>query len=204
MHYARSYHNTTVLPDGSMVTIGGGRGLFDPDQNYSLYADRRTRRVELFDPSSGAWRLGPSEVEDRAYHSTAVLLPDGRVWSGGDDFHADKIHDTAEIYSPPYLFKGARPRITSAPSALAWDATFNVSTRGNPVRAVMMAPNAVTHADEMNARLVPLRLAQRAGGGLTLQAPPNANVAPPGYYMLIVLNDRGVPSVARWVRLGAA
>jgi hypothetical protein len=204
MHFARSYHNTTVLPDGSMVTVGGGRGNFDPEQNYSLYADRRTRKVELWDSSTGTWRLGPSEVEDRAYHSTAVLLPDGRVWSAGDDFHPDKIRDSAEIYSPPYLFKGARPRITAAPSTLAWDATFNVTARGNPVRAVMMAPNAVTHADEMNARLIPLRLGQKTAGALTLQAPPNANVAPPGYYMLFVLNEGGVPSVARWVRLGAA
>ena len=68
----------------------------------------------------------------------------------------------------------------------------------------MMAPSAVTHADEMNARLIPLRLGQKTGGGLTLQAPPNADVAPPGYYMLFVLNEGGVPSMARWVRLGAA
>ena len=109
--------------------------------------------------------------------------------------------DTAEIYEPPYLFKGPRPTITSAPSNIRVGSDFGVQTPdANVTRAVLVAPGSVTHAVDMNQRLIPLALTKRTGC-VDLSAPPNANAAPPGWYMLFLLNAQGVPSVAKFVRL---
>ena len=199
----RSYPNTVLLPDRTMVTIGGD----DRVLNWPL----PERAVELYDPVTGSWRVGPSQVETRAYHSTALLLPDGRVLSTGDDYNptsdgsrtGSSANDTGELYSPPYLFQGPRPVISSAPSAVRWNVPFAVGAPADIDGAVLVAPGAVTHGNDMNQRLVPLQTAAVHPGGLTVQSPPSANVAPPGWYMLFVLND-GVPSIAKWVRLDAA
>ena len=115
-----------------MVTLGGGIGNTVADQNYAIDPNGQQRQVELYDPATKTWRLGPAEIEDRGYHSTALLLPNGRVWSAGDEKHPLEpgggwaLTDTAEIYSPPYLFKGPRPKIVSAPSELRWGDEFGV------------------------------------------------------------------------------
>ncbi|MSO40641.1 MAG: DUF1929 domain-containing protein [Solirubrobacterales bacterium] len=209
LNVGRSHLNAVLLPDGSMVGVGGGRGFGPGIGAYAVYDDGRARQVELYDPADGSWRLGPAEVEDRAYHSTAVLLPDGRVMSAGDDSHpyqangARSLTDTAEIYSPPYLFRGERPSIADAPETIAWGDTFGVRSPSPGVsRAVLMAPSATTHGNDMNQRHVELEVAGREPGqGLDVVAPPQPGVAPPGYYMLFLLDDEGVPSVARWIRL---
>lgn len=197
----RSHANTVLLPDGSMVTVGGGEGT-----DAKLYdVDPRQHQVELYDPATGRWRLGATQAEGRAYHSTALLLPDGRVVSAGDDLNGGSDTDTAEIYSPPYLFRGPRPEIAGAPEAVEFGAPFTVAVAGAPAtRAVLVAPGAVTHAVDMHQRVVPLAGTARPDGGLDLQAPASGELAPPGFYMLFVLTADGVPSVARWVKLGAA
>ena len=208
----RTYANTVLLPDRSMVAVGGNShgSTWPPPE----------RAVELYDPATGSWRLGPKQVETRAYHSTALLLPDGRVLSAGDDFNPSTTgtragsspDDTAEIYSPPYLFDddGARiadedrPAISAAPAGVRWNVPFAVDTPDDVDSAVLVAPSAVTHANDMTQRLVPLQtLEEYPGSGLTLQSPPTAGVAPPGWYMLFLLDD-GVPSIARWIRLDPA
>jgi hypothetical protein len=208
----RSHQNTVLLPDRSMVTIGGGIGYTDADQNYAVDEEGSRRRVELYDRETGEWLLGPAQLEDRAYHSTALLLPDGRVWSAGDDLHgpnpvrARSSEDTAEIYSPPYLFHGPRPRIRRAPRTLHWGDTFGIRAKGmigpRPYRAVLVAPGAPTHGADMHQRVVPLKIRERYGRlGLDAVSPPSTGVAPPGFYMLFVLSKGDVPSVARWVQL---
>ena len=198
---ARSHANTVLLPDGSMVTVGGGTGS-DSTRNRLWTANTNQRQVELWDPVAKTWRLGAAQAESRAYHSTALLLPDGRVMSAGDDYNGGTLQDSAEIYSPPYLFKGARPTITNAPAAIAYNTTFNVDTPDGVTRAALVAPGAVTHATNGNQRYLSLTLSPRAGG-VTLTAPTNANAALPGYYMLFLLSADGVPSVAKWVNLSA-
>lgn len=220
LNLGRSYQNTVLLPDRSMVTVGGGYGEDAEDGIYRIDSDGARRQVELFDPATKRWRLGPAQIEDRGYHATALLLPDGRVFSGGDNKHPlepdgeNSRTDTAEIYSPPYLFKGRRPAIAKAPKKAGWKQTVKVVTRGRSkaTTAVLVAPAATTHGNDMNQRLVPLRakvrkVVRRKGrkrgyNGLEVTMPPSAGVAPPGYYMLFVLNGRDVPSIARWVRLG--
>ncbi len=208
---ARANSNTVLLPDGSMVTVGGGSGYADNGGGggYVTYADGRARQVELYDPATNSWTLGPAQEEDRAYHSTAVLLPDGRVVSGGDDLHPlepngiDSQTDKAEIYSPPYLFKGTRPAIGSAPQAIRWGDAFGIHTTSpNIDKAVLMAPGATTHGFDANQRYVDLKVLDTFDGqGLDVAAPPSSRVAPPGYYMLFLINEDGVPSVADWVRI---
>ena len=208
----RSYPNTVQLPDGSMVTMGGDsrRVEIDPETGDAIWPPPE-RAVELYDPVTGTWQTGPKQAETRAYHSTALLLPDGRVLSTGDDYNptsdgartGSSPNDTGEIYSPPYLFRGPRPVISFAPQALQWNVPFATGTTGAVDEAVLIAPAAVTHGNDMNQRVVPLETVAAHPGGVTLQSPPSANVAPPGWYMLFVLKD-GVPSVAKWVRLDGA
>jgi hypothetical protein len=203
LNVARAHHNTVLLPDGSMVTIGGGIG--DGAVGGHFAANINQRRVELYDPATDTWQRGPSQQETRAYHSTAVLLPSGQVWSSGDNGNpSGATTDTAEIYSPPYLFKGPRPVIKSSPNGIRYGQRFRIRTKdGVGKRAVLIAPGATTHATDMNQRLVPLKLkGYTPGGALEVFAPPNAAVAPPGYYMLFVIDSTGVPSKAEWVRLG--
>lgn len=141
----------------------------------------------------------------RLYHSTALLLPDGRVvLAGGGRLpgppNADQL--SAEVYSPPYLFKGARPTITSAPTTIGYGNSFVVETPEAPSIATvsLVRPGAVTHGFNQDQRFLSLAFEQTIGG-LAVQAPENANLAPPGYYMLFVVATDGVPSVASFVRL---
>jgi hypothetical protein len=201
---ARGHHNTVLLPDGSMVSVGGGFGIRDVGGQYA--AAEEHKQIELYDPVTGQWKLGPAQQELRAYHSTAVLLPDGRVMSAGDDRVDHKHSDTVEFYEPPYLHKGGeRPVISGVQSAVDYAAGFSVTTPStNVARAVLIAPGSTTHASDNSQRSVELQVTERSDGRIGLQAPPNANVAPPGYYMLFLVRADGYPSVARFVHVGGS
>lgn len=208
----RSYHNMVVLPDRSMVAIGGASGFSSEAGNYETSGSLQRRRVEILDPARKRWILGPAQLEDRTYHSVAILLPDGRVWSAGDDVHGPlqdngtSYQDTAEIYSPPYLFRGKRPRLGSVPGVLAHGDRFEVRARRGGARigsAALVAPGAVTHSNDNQQRVIELRKRARSSGRrAALRVPRRAGAAPPGYYMLFGMSRRGVPSVAKWIRIG--
>jgi Domain of unknown function (DUF1929) len=201
---ARAHQNTVLLPDGSMVMVGGGVGDSDPGQAVSAQQWLGTpeqRKVEIRSPLDGKWTLGPAQDETRAYHSTALMLPDGRVMSAGDDWNPDTSTDDAEFYDPPYLFQGARPTLLEMPKAVPYGASFTVKASADARRVVLMAPSAVTHANDMNQHRLELATSG-IDGTLTATAPANADQAVPGYYMLLVLNAQGVPSSAGWIHLG--
>ena len=183
--------NLVQVPDGSAFAIGGNSsGLYNVGQPQTM----------AYDPNADTWTNMAVQSVRRGYHSTAVLLPDGRIMSAGDT-GAGGGRQLIDFYSPPYLFKGPRPTIDTAPAQLGYGDTFGIATSGAPAtRAVLMAPGATTHANEMNARHVELAVST-AAGGLSATA-PTANVAPPGYYMLFLLTSDGIPSVARWVHVG--
>ena len=193
MQFGRRHLNATLLPDGKVLVTGGtaAPGFNDPSGHVDA--------AELWDPATENWTtLASSSGIPRAYHSTALLLPDGRVFStGGND------QPETEIYSPPYLFKGARPTITSAPSSVAYGQSFFVGTPDAAAisKITMLRLSSVTHAFNQSQYINELGFSQTTGG-LDVTAPPNANVAPPGYYLLFILNGSGVPSVAKFVRLG--
>jgi hypothetical protein len=203
LNHARGHLNTVLLPDGGILATGGGLGQA-PDGN--MYADP-VYESELLDRGATAWRDVAKEDDARTYHSTAVLLPDGRVLSAGDD-RQDHVpppqgfgSPTAQIYSPPYLFHGPRPTVTGAPASVRYGDTFRVTTGGTAVsRVVLMHPGAVTHANDMDQRSFELRMTADADG-LTLTAPRDGTIAPPGPYMLFALSADGTPSAARWIRV---
>lgn len=203
LNVARMNFNTVLLPDGSMVTVGGASAI---TPNAWTSTEER-KQVELWDPATNTWRLGAAQAELRTYHSTALLLPSGRVLSAGDDVNGavgqdGTLQDTGEVYSPPYLYRGPRPTTTSVPSSVGLGQTFRAGTPSQIARAVLVAPGAVTHTNDMNQRHVELTITGRAQGThVDLRAPANGNIAPPGYYMLFLLDTKGVPSVARWIRL---
>src|SRR5438477_2165471 len=189
----RKLHNATLLADGTVLVTGGSRGGEDPNNQPKNPA----YQGELWDPATGTWTTMASLTTIRSYHSVALLLPDGRVLSAGGTFGGT----SAEVYSPPYLFNGSRPTIASAPTSIGYDQPFLVETPDatNISKVTMIALSSVTHGFNMGQRICrPLFFA--APGGLTVIAPANANTAPPGYYMLFILNSSGVPSVAKIVQ----
>ncbi len=192
MFNPRSHMNVVQVPDGSAYAIGGN------SQALRLAPRRQTLH---YDPATGRWRGMAFQEPQRAYHSTALLLPDGRIMSAGDNGRTGG-QDRIDFYRPPYLFKGKRPVIDRAPKRLAYGQQFRIRVRRSPAtRAVLMAPAATTHANEMNARHVTLAV-RKTATGLQAVAPSNANLAPAGHYMLFVLNAEGVPSRASWLRVG--
>jgi hypothetical protein len=183
----RSHMNLPILPDGKMLGVGG-TNLNGPQKTSLLY-----------DPAANTWTSMAAQVEERGYHSTALLLPNGQVLSAGDN-KPPGGGSKLELYSPPYMFRGPRPTIDHAPTAVTWNQTFAVDTSNTIARAVLIRPSAVTHTNDMNQRHIELSFTTRFGG-LNVTAPPSANVAPAGHYMLFLLNAADVPSEARWLKI---
>lgn len=189
--------HTVILADGSLFTVGGnasGSSLYDqPVFQAELYARQPT-------DVTGGWTAAAPHTIQAAYHSSAILLPDGRVLLTADDL-GPASQNRVQVYSPPYLFKGHRPRITHAPANVARGQTFALSTDAGSIAAVMLiAPGATTHANDMHQRAIRLR---KTGNGATLSVtlPAQAGLVPPGYYMLFAVNGKGVPSTGRFVRV---
>ncbi len=199
MAFPRSFLNLTNLPDGTVLATGGGT-------DKSGFVDSKAvLQAEDWNPSTGAWTTYAAMTAPRLYHSVAVLLPDGRVYvagGGGDPGVSDQR--SAQIFSPPYLFKGPRPTIGSAPATVKYGASTFVGTpdAASIARVSLIRTGSVTHAFDQNARATSLSFSQTPGG-LNVDMPANRNDVPPGYYMLFLVNGEGVPSVASFVRFPA-
>ncbi len=200
MAHPRRHHNATLLPDRTVLVTGGQREGY----NEHPLDKAGVRPAEIYDPETDTWSTMSRLRVPRGYHSTAVLLPDGRVLVAGTGNGAATDQYNAQIFSPPYLFKGPRPQIESAPESIGYGESFAVATPDAPdVRDVrLIRLGSTTHSFDMNTRLSTLRFTQE-GDGLRVTAPASGNVAPPGHYMLFLLDADGVPSVARIVSLGA-
>jgi hypothetical protein len=193
MHHARAHLNAVILPDKKVLVVGGGQN--------GLYGSP-VLTPELYDPVTEEWIELPSHVYGRMYHSTALLLPDGRVLLAGQDNGPGA--NTGEIWSPPYLFRGKRPELASAPPALGYDVAFTINTpdAASIESVVLMKLATVTHSVNWGQRMVELPFSTTDAGSLIATAPPDASHAPPGHYMLIILSADDVPSVARIVQVG--
>ncbi len=212
MAYGRRQSNLTVLADGTVLATGGNSsGAPLVDMNAGVYA------AELWNPATGQWTTMSSMQVTRQYHSTALLLPDGRVLSAGGGIcgtcdSVGYLNKNAEIFSPPYLFAkdgsgspAPRPTMTSVPSAVTEGSQFTVSTpdAASIAKVALVKLGAVTHSNNMDQRYVPLSFTA-ATGAITVTAPTSVNIAPPGYYMLFIINSAGVPSVAPILRVRGA
>ena len=190
--HRRLLANSVVLPDGKVFVVGGG--LTFKYTNPVLVP-------ELFDPTAEKWSLMAPHQAGRMYHSTALLLPDGRVLCAGQD--SGTLQKYGEIFSPPYLFKGARPSISGAPSTVGHGGTlqFTSPEAADLSTVVLIRPGSCTHEIDTDQRSIPLSFAV-SGTSVTANVPSSVNLGPPGYYMLFAVNRNGVPSVAPWVHVG--
>jgi hypothetical protein len=203
MSAPRRHLNATILPDGTVLVAGGLSGGGFNDLSTGV------RAAELWDPKTDSWSTLASNAVTRGYHSVSLLLPDATVLHGasGDakipgtntPYPNERSH---EIFHPPYLYKGARPVITSAPPVVGYGQVFPISTPNaaqvTEVRWIRLG--SVTHAFDADQRANTLTFAPIAGA-VNVTAPQGPNLAPPGYYQLFILNRNGVPSTGAIIRL---
>lgn len=195
MPHPRLMSDGILLPDGSVfVTNGASRGHAESS------ADAR-KESYIFDLGARTWTTVAESPRERGYHSTAVLLLDGRVLVGGSTGHDfshrdDEFH--LDIYSPPYLSRGPRPQITSIPGTIEYGATFTIGTPDSRSidEVCMIRPCSTSHTNNMDQRRVRLTIVDRGPNGIRCVAPSAEGIAPPGHYMVFILDGDIVPSIA--------
>ena len=203
MSLPRIQMNAVILPTGNVLALGGSAINEDPN-TASLAAD-------LFDPALETWVPAGIATYPRLYHSVGLLMPDATVWVAGSNPDRGTYEEHMEVYSPAYLFASdgnggvipaPRPVITSVPVEIGYGTKFKISSpnAADISSVVLVRPGSTSHAIDMEQRLIGLVFGKR-GSILTATAPPNSNIAPPGYYMLFLIDQTGVPSLAKFVHL---
>jgi hypothetical protein len=202
MSQPRIEMDAVILPTGDVLALGGS--ATDED------AGTASLNADLYNPGSNSFSSAGANSYPRLYHSVALLLPDATVWIAGSNPSRGNYESHMESYRPAYLFNSdgslaTRPTISSTPSNIAWGGQFAVSTpdAANISQVVLVRPGSSTHAFDMDQRLVGMSFTA-GSGSLTVTGPPNSKIAPPGYYMLFLINNNGVPSVASFVQLGSS
>jgi len=219
LNHARWYSSGVLLPDGQILAVGGGDkdDVIDPGTTIAV------RTPELYDPATDKWREVAPHTRDRAYHNSALLLPDMRVLLGGNaplaahyggpnqdqggPFANNDNDPSFEIWSPPYLFRGPRPTVTRVQKGVNFGETFAITTpdAGLIESVLLMRTPSPEHVADSDQRALKLEFTRSGATTLTATAPPSGNVAPPGAYYLVV-NKRSlqgpIPSVAHIVDVG--
>ncbi len=203
------YLNAVLLPDDTVFTTGGSSGY-----RGGKYGDKTRSDLfnsQIYQPDTNAFATAAESTVGRNYHSEAILLPDGRVVTMGSDPLYDEsgkgpgtFEKRIEVYSPPYLFQdGDRPEITGGPEQVKRGTTVDFTTPDatNISKARLVRPSAVTHVLDVDQRSVALDITPGAGDTLGLSIPVKKGLVPSGWYMLFLMDDKGVPSVARWVQV---
>lgn len=197
------YPQVSVLPDDTVLVSGGS-------EDYRGRGDSDILQARLYHPDSDSFTQVADPLVGRNYHSGSVLLPDGRVlFFGSDSLYADKaatrpgeFEQRIEIYTPPYLYRDARPSLSGGPRTIARGGTGTfTSKQAAAVRKVrLVRPSASTHVTDVDQRSIALDFTG-SGGKLTVTVPRNRNLVQSGWYMLFVVDGRGTPSKARWVKV---
>ena len=194
MQEPRAFHDAILLPDGNVLVVGG------------FYKD--TFVPELYNPNSNTWTNMAAHAITRAYHSTALLLPDGRViCSGGTDNDGPGLFKESsefEIWNPYYLFSTARPVINNLATTASYGQQISMNyTSSIPVSHVVIhRTGEQTHSFSYNQISERVELNSNDGANLTFSVPSNPNVLPPGFYMVFLMSTDGVPSIAKWIQIG--
>jgi hypothetical protein len=198
--YQRHWGSSTVLPDGRVFVSGGSPSNNNPINGVSYTS-------ELYDPTANRWTLGATAQRMRLYHSTSLLLPDATVLTMGGATGTLRNQD-AEVYYPPYLFNAdgtpaARPIITGAGMDFLPGQKIRIAV-GDPAgirRVTLIKTGSVTHSFDMDQRFLDLPFTRDPDNALQASLPANAYETPPGFYLLFVINERGVPSEAAILRI---
>jgi hypothetical protein len=203
MHKARAMHDCVLLPDGTVLAIGGC--AIGP----SDFSDHPVAETELFDPATETWTVLARISVPRGYHATAVLLPDGSVANAGRDGEFQPVslryfEPRLEIFKPPYFYKGSRPTLSSVPGSVAYRTshTVFVTSSAGLRDVVLLRTGAVTHGNNMDQRMVTCGFSGTTGA-VTVTMPPNGKVAPPGAYLMFAVDHQGRPSHGALIRIGA-
>lgn len=194
LNYGRMHHNAVLLPDRTVFVCNGSTTGEDPTKS--------ALPAEIYNPATDTWTVVAAQSIPRLYHSTALLLPDGRVVAAGSHPSLTVQELRLEIYSPAYMSQ-TRPVINSAPQSVSYGRTIAIQTsQATSIKWVsLIRPMATTHACDTEQRLVDVPIASKTSTSLTVTVTSNRNLAPPGWYMLFINDDKGVPSVAKWIQL---
>ena len=207
MSVGRRQLNATLLADGTVLVTGGtnASGFNAPP------TDSRVLTAEVWNPATERWSQWSRMSHQRLYHASALLLLDGRLLSvgSGEPAASGLINDrTAEIFSPPYLFNpdgtpATRPTIGDAPVSVSYGQTFTVGTpdAASIAKVTWIRLSSVTHAFNQNQRMNLLNFSATSSSALSIGAPASGNRAPPGHYMLFIVNAQGVPSKGKIIRI---
>ncbi|MEV3992775.1 galactose oxidase-like domain-containing protein [Streptomyces sp. NPDC049837] len=197
------YPSASLMPDDTVLVTGGS-------EDYRGRSDSNVLEARTYDPKTGTYTRVADPRVGRNYHSGSVLLPDGRVMIfGSDSLFADKANtkpgvfeQRIEIYTPPYLFRDSKPRITGGPKTIERgdSGVFETPDATKIKTAKLMRPSAVTHVTDVDQRSIALEM-KKTAKGIEVTVPKNRSLVPSGWYMLFVTDDKGTPSEAVWVEV---
>lgn len=195
LRYARMHHNAVILPNRTVFVCNGSGGEED--------ISKSTLPAEIYNPATNAWTtVETPSVKGRVYHSVVLLLPDGSVLTAGGNPQRGSYENRIELYRPAYMAQ-VRPTISGAPRIAYYNTTITIQTNqaANIKWVHLIRPMAPTHGLDTEQRLVDLPISLKMTSSLNVQITANRNLAPPGYYMLFIVNNSNVPSIASWIKL---
>ncbi|KAK4207409.1 copper radical oxidase [Rhypophila decipiens] len=205
MIHRRRHFNATILPDGSVFVNGGSQGAGFSNHNDPM------KIAELWNPATKTFTEMAPEMFSRCYHGTALLLPDGTVISAGSGEYGgcgpSENHLEAQIFEPPYLFRGGapRPEILTFPEEISYANQFTISifaANKDIDKVTWIRLGSVTHCRNMTQSFMRLNFTQdQVGTTLTITAPGNSSICVPGHYLLFAVDTRGVPSIGKIIRI---
>jgi len=201
MVHPRKFHNGVLLPNGEVLVFGGNTSGQKFSDSGSIFA------AEAWNPDTQQWRELASAAVPRNYHSTALLMLDGRVFTGGGGLcNCAADHQDAEIYTPPYLYRADgtlanRPVISRVPGVTEAGAVIPVVATHGLRRFALIKMSSTTHGMNTDVRNLNVPFVESAPGQYSLELHPNVNVLTPGYWMLFAMDAAGVPSIAKVVRI---
>jgi hypothetical protein len=214
LKHPRYYVYPVILPDKSILIVGGKSGQkghlhnnmpkhkHQHQHNGDVEVDHHPDAIlepEILYPNANKWMPVADMKVDRLYHSNAILLPDGQVMTAGSNPQRLENELRIEIFQPPYLFKGKRPKIKKTQREIQYGKSFEIETSDNIKEICLIRPSVTTHCVNTEQRYVGLEFTKRDGNVIQASTPINKNLAPPGYYMLFIVDDNDIPSIAHFV-----